>query len=240
MADQSLERRVLLRISGLPRSGNLERFSAEAVAPIANESIGTAGGNHISEAHGWLQRHGFQFDQEMALDKLHKRSALTPHQIGELVFLLHLFGSRDSITEISCDPDLYSSPGREFAGHVYGSQAMIAALGLWKNESLSNSRWRSELLSRLLILALRAFKRERKPAANEVITTLADILGKEVLKDEYGADPREIGLLTIDLVTRARKDEKRRRGKVLSSVFDGLEKSATLLQEESRKKGMLQ
>jgi hypothetical protein len=132
--DSSLRRRVIERVAVAPCAdfGNLERFPAEEVAPIANLAVGTVPtGPWTSESCRWLALNPQRMNDIMLLTRLRRWQGMDPVQKGDLVYLLHAGGSGDSLAVLSGETGIYAAPGPRFAsGAVYFSQAEVALYGL--------------------------------------------------------------------------------------------------------------
>ncbi len=132
--DTPFRRTVLERIAIAPEDGtcSLVRFAPEEVAPIANSRIGTINSNlSISESHHWLQDHPDQLNLRNIAERTKNWHHLNPFALGELIHLLHAFGSDIELTVLAHDDAMYAAPGPRFANEAhYESQALVALAGL--------------------------------------------------------------------------------------------------------------
>jgi hypothetical protein len=134
LQDPEFRHRVLERIATAPvkiPKYQLERFSTDEVARIANLSAGkTQGALNFSESCLWLATHSSLLDISHLTEQIREWRRMTPLQIGELILLLHAFGPDALLVEISVDADMYAASGPEMEGLGNSSQAEFALMGL--------------------------------------------------------------------------------------------------------------
>jgi len=130
--NSGLRHDVLSRIATCPNNYILGRAFLEAeIAEIANEKVGQIESNlTTSEALGWLAGNPALIDWTVLANKLKAWRHFTPIQLGEIVFLVHRFGSSDMLILLSDAYELYAAQGPSFEDEMYHVQAEVALLGL--------------------------------------------------------------------------------------------------------------
>ena len=151
-----MRRRVLQRIARLPGQfggpSMLYRFPESEVAPIARQTLGTTDCKAVtSEAYNWLWRRWDEETEKALVDKLLNWRHMTAFQTAEVLDLLLLNGSDDTLDLIASTEGLLTSRGPTTPTGTYGTQAAIALFGILNRKPLSSrgdspSAWRVLLL----------------------------------------------------------------------------------------------
>jgi hypothetical protein len=152
--DPELRKQVLERIARSPTfnyPGTLFRFPAAEVAPVANGELGgVALEDELSESFRWLQENPALLQEEVLLTRLKEWRDRTPSDVTELNYLLHRFGSNDTLLEISIETEMYASASMIM---MEGStQAELALTGL-QGRQLGEAGVDASLLQALRVLA---------------------------------------------------------------------------------------
>jgi hypothetical protein len=133
--DLKLRKQVTVRIATAPSSfpAQLGRFPEPEVASIASAFVGkTKSANFLSQSYAWLFEHPEFIDEITLARRLSQWRKMISTQTTELIYLLHVFGSNNVLSNVAVEPDLYSAPGPTLGSgsERYGSLAEIALRGL--------------------------------------------------------------------------------------------------------------
>jgi hypothetical protein len=116
---------------GIRYRTQLSRFPDREVKIAANISVGKINSDlTLSESFNWLRDHPKKIVEAQLVEQLKSWRQLNPSQIGELVYLLHRFGTEKMLVMLSPQRALYATQGPEFPREVYVTQAEIALLAL--------------------------------------------------------------------------------------------------------------
>src|SRR5262249_29934646 len=116
--DSQFRRKILERIAVAPHAppaGNLNRFSFEEIAPLANECVGMVRSSlGVSEAHKWLREKPQALNWDRQCLKLKDWRKLSPNNLGELLHLVHAFGPEPVVAQVASDAAIYKQQGPSF------------------------------------------------------------------------------------------------------------------------------
>ena len=135
--DKRLREKVIRQIAVCPSSyaaRQLDRFAIGDVMKSANFCVGRANTSlALSAAFLWLRNNPAKIDHAQLARRLEEWRSLNSKQIGELIYLIHVFGSDRVVGKVAKDPQMYAAAGPEFDSHeIYVSQAEITLIALEK------------------------------------------------------------------------------------------------------------
>jgi len=131
--DKKLRWSVLERIATAPSNRQLSRFPEHEVIQIAHQHVGKSESKlkKTNESFTWLRDHPYHLDTGQLTQKLQEWRKIAPLQLGELIYLLHRYGSDAVLAELLTNTDIYMASGPVFEqGLSYGSQAEVALVAL--------------------------------------------------------------------------------------------------------------
>jgi hypothetical protein len=156
--DPNLRQRVLERVARAPSwvGINLSRFPAEEVSPLANRLVGTVGSlESLSEAYSWLVEHPDAVDIPLLRERLLGWRTMSPSQVTELLYLLHLCGDDALLNDLAKEPELYAAPGPGATPDIPWSQAEGVLIALGNRSRFSGSGFAAVLVTVLCVLSER-------------------------------------------------------------------------------------
>ena len=236
--DREFRRQVLERIAIAPGTGfALDRFHQDEVAPIANLCVGKIE-SEISESYRWLIGRLQLLDVDILVKRLRLWQTMNPFQIAELVCLLHAGCPDPLLAKIAADAGVYAAAGPKHGNIDYGSQAVIALIGLCmrKIQGLPKSAGVSQAFLQILRTLS---KTQNLPLSVEFYDAVLTFLNRPKKKTRRPKDPatwpefvalaRRLAsqLMTIDDTNSADKKNVINVINVLHAWAEGLEKAIT-------------